>query len=260
MPSLTAAVVTHRMDREFRRTAWTLEHQQGASVDFWRHESRDLSPCKAMNTAVRACDSDIVLCLIDGARMLTPGICRKVLQAFKVWEDPFVYTIGLHLGPERQNILAEQGWTREKEDALLDSVDWRGDGYELFRIASYCGGSQEEGFWCGVSESNCFAVRRETYWRLGGYDERFKSPGGGIANLELFRRFQAELEPVQLLGEATMHQFHHGVASNAKRKDHPLKAYHKEYKRIFGEPFQSHWRRPSYLGDVAPQAEWVFCE
>ncbi|TLY52292.1 MAG: hypothetical protein E6K53_04685 [Gammaproteobacteria bacterium] len=57
-----------------------------------------------------------------------------------------------------------------------------------------------------------------------------------------------------LLGEATFHQFHGGVASNAPKAQHPWQEFHAEYERIRGKAFARVPRRPFYLGALPHEA------
>jgi len=246
------------MDRELPRTAHTLgsEYQRGGGLDVECvfEKSFDASPVRAMNRAVEKTSAPVVMCLIDGARMLSPGVFRYAMKAFRIFDRPFVYTLGMHLGPAIQNVSMLDGYNRDVEDRLLGKVDWRRDGYELFKISSLAG-SSADGFWEGATESNCFCLRRQDWDELGGYDERFQSPGGGLCNLDFFTRaHQIGLTPVMLLGEATFHQFHGGASSNTPRgREHPLQSYLEEYERIKGHPRLSLWNPPHYLGHVPEQ-------
>ena len=59
-------------------------------------------------------------------------------------------------------------------------------------------------------------MRREMWDELGGYDEAFASPGGGLVNIDTLVR-ALELPgalPVLMIGEATFHQVHGGVTTN----------------------------------------------
>ena len=64
-------------------------------------------------------------------------------------------------------------------------------------------------------ESNCIFVKKETYHRLGGYDEQFDLPGGGFANIDFFKRAAelAETQLVCLLGKDSFHQIHGGTTT-----------------------------------------------
>ena len=57
---------------------------------------------------------------------------------------------------------------------------------------------------------------RENLWNvLGGFDERFRSPGGGFVNLDTLSRAVAlpGITAITLLGEGAFHQVHGGIAT-----------------------------------------------
>jgi glycosyltransferase involved in cell wall biosynthesis len=212
------------------------------------------SPARAINQAVNQCSAEIVMLCIDGARMLSPGILRFTLEAFRARENPIVATLGWHLGPKVQMASMLEGYDQAAEDLLLETVDWRKNGYELLRISSLAG-SSSQGWFMPIGESNCIAMRRECYDKLGGFDERFQTPGGGFVNLDFYKRAcEDNGDLVILLGEGTFHQFHGGAATNTPR-DHPdRKAFELEYKALKGEDFFFPRTPSTYLGAVPPQA------
>jgi hypothetical protein len=212
------------------------------------------SPAAAVNQAALSARGEAIALCIDGARMLSPGIIRLMLDAFEKNEDPVVATLSWHLGPKVQNVSMLEGYNQSVEDALLDSVDWRTDGYELFRISSLAG-SSKQGWFGRIAESNCLAVSRHAWRKLGGVHEEFRSPGGGLVNLDFYRRACEQLgELVILLGEGTFHQYHGGVASNVPCSAHPWTVFLKEYQAIRGKEFAVPEKMPTYLGSVPPQA------
>jgi hypothetical protein len=212
------------------------------------------SPAAAINQAARLAGGDVIAVCIDGARMLSPGIIRLMLLAFRAYADPVVATLAWHLGPKLQNESMLEGYDQALEDQLLDSVDWRADGYELFRISCLASNSRP-GWFRPIGESNCLAVRRPAWERLGGLDERFVSPGGGFVNLDYYREACEQLDQlVILLGEGTFHQFHGGVATNVPKASHPKKAFLQEYLAIRGRPFALPTRQADYLGGITPQS------
>ena len=217
------------------------------------------SPVEALNVCATAVRSEYVMCLIDGARMLSPGILRRSMESFGLFEHPFVYTLGMHLGDELQNIALTKGYTREKEDELLETVNWEENGYRLFRI-SVTAASGKGGYFAPINESNCFAMRREDFLELGGFHPGFISPGGGLANLDLFNRVheRGEFTPVLLLGEATFHQMHGGVATNVRMEHHPWPAMQEEYRRIHGKEYAPSWRLPCLFGTLDPRYHTAF--
>ena len=86
-----------------------------------------------------------------------------------------------------QNLSVPKGYGPEVEDRLLESVNWRDDGYALFTISSLAISSRE-GWFSPIAESNFFTLSRRTFETIGGFDEHFVSPGGGLANLDFFNR------------------------------------------------------------------------
>jgi hypothetical protein len=289
-PKLTIIVNFHEMAREAPRTLFTLSaaYQRGVAPEDYdvvavdngssqplRQEdvrafgpnfrctvepAGSSSPVAVMNRAARSVSTPWLACVIDGARMLSPGMVEKTLIALAIAAKPFVYTIGMHLGPSPQNELVEQGWTTADEDRLLDSVDWADDGYRLFAISSLAG-SSAQGFLGAVAESNAFALPRSLFMAVGGFDERFTSPGGGLANLDFFKRvvIQPGVMPICLLGEASFHQMHGGVATNATARTHPWRSFAAEYERIRGEPYRPPVDiRPLYVGHLSGEAaRWL---
>jgi hypothetical protein len=221
----------------------------GEEFRYQRVDTDAVSPCRALNQGVRMARHPFVMLAIDGARLLSPGLLALAARGLALAPRPFVFTLGLHLGPDVQNALVARGFSRADEDALLEAADWRADGYRLFGISTPAV-SSGQGFDSELSESNLFALRKVDFEALGGFDERFVSPGGGLANLDLFERAitTPELTPVMLLGEATFHQQHGGVASEAPPERHPWPAFQAEYEAIRGRPYRARWRPPIYLG------------
>lgn len=195
------------------------------------------SPAAAINAAVRESSGEAVMVCIDGARMLTPGIMRFALAALRGFPNPLVATVSWHLGPQVQHESMLEGYDQAVEDRLLDSIDWRRNGYSLFTVSSLAQSSRAG--WLGpIGESNCMAMQRDAWQHLGGYDERFISAGGGFVNPDFFNRAWGLLgPPVILFGEGTFHQFHGGVATNVPRVGRPLHSMAEEYRLLRGAPF-----------------------
>lgn len=285
---LSVVVSFHNMKREAERTLFSLTaaYQQGVdgaayeviAIDngstealderwvtafgetfrYLYHDTISKSPCGAMNRAVRAAESELVMCIIDGARILSPRVLSYSLALSGVFEHPFVYTLGMHIGSKPQNFLVAEGYSRAREDAVLQTTDWTSNGYALFNV-SCVALSSKNGFFSRLTETNCFMMKKSDFLELGGFDERFSSPGGGLANLDFFNRIHedAKFSPVMLLGEATFHQFHGGVATNVPIHEHPWDAMEKEYRSLRGKPFESSFRDPLYYGRVSVEC-WPF--
>jgi hypothetical protein len=280
---LSLIVVFHDMAREAPRTLATLSpaYQRGVSESEYEVIAVDAgssvpldaglvaalcpngrllrtppapSPAAAINAAAREATGDAIALAIDGARMLSPGVVAGMLTGLRMFADPVVATLAWHLGPKVQNESILEGYDAAAEDRLLGSVDWRSDGYELFRIAALAA-SSGGGWFKSLSESNCLAVPRAAWQAIGGLDERFTSPGGGFVNLDFYRRVCDRAgELVILLGEGTFHQVHGGVATNTPWARHPFATFAREYETIRGRPFAPPSRDAVYLGGVPPQA------
>ena len=288
-PRLTVVVNLYNMRREALRTLHSLTpaYQQGADPDHYEVIAVDNgstepvdpsvvegfgpnfrhiafrpewpSPSAALNHGVEVARGDRVMLAIDGARILSPGILAYTERAFRAFDNPFVYTLGMHLGHQVQNEAISAGWDQEAEDHLLASVPWEDDGYRLYEIATVAP-SSKEGFFSSLAESNCVALSKAQYERMGGYDERFRSPGGGLVNLDFLNRARLDptVEPVMLLGEATFHQMHGGVATNSAQDPdavHPFGAFAAEYEQIHGRPYETVERRPHFLGSIPPECD-----
>lgn len=283
---LTVIIVMHDMVREAPRTLYSLSRAYQRALGGLRyrvivldHGSREplglgltelfdaeieyrfvetdaVSPVAAVNAAVASVASPLIMISIDGARILSPGLLGWLRRAAQLFADPFVYTLGWHLGPDLQNRSMLQGYDQAAEDRLLREADWRANGYRLFEISSLAGSSLD-GFFGTPAETNCFAMRTATFRALGGFDERFVSPGGGLANHDLFARALAHpgIQPVCLLGEGSFHQIHGGVASNAPAAEHPWQRFQAEYRDIRGREWQPISAvEPVYLGRLPSTA------
>lgn len=224
----------------------------GDGFKYLYYESGNTSPCQAINHAAKTVAGDYVMICIDGARILSPGILNYTRQCLKLHGRPFVYTLGMHIGEKPQNYLVDYGYNQAVEDKLLSEIDWRSNGYRLFGISSL-GLSSKNGYFSEVSESNCFTMKKRDFLEMGGLDESFTGLGGGLANLDFFNRVHANLgfSPIMLLGEATFHQFHGGVASNAPLDKHPWDEMAREYREIKGRAYKKVYRPPEYHGFVS---------
>jgi hypothetical protein len=265
-PLLSVIVCIHEMYREAPRTLLTLSRNyqkyiddlsyditivdngsqrplpessyrdMGVDVNYQVVADAPASPVRAINTAVRNARGQYVCVMIDGARMLSPGILHYGIQALRQHPLAIGCPYSFHLGSELQSRAVAAGYDQEEEDALLASCPWETDGYRLFDISVFAGSSYR-GWFVSPNESNALFLSRRLWDDLAGFDERFATAGGGLANLDLFKR-ACEWPGAQLygmLGEGTFHQFH-GSTSNLRTSN---AGYDAEYARIRGEVFRT---------------------
>lgn len=194
------------------------------------------SPARAVNIGLNASVGRHVGVMVDGARLASPGLLSTAVQALGISNRAVVGSRGRYLGPKFQRESMLEGYTKTVEDELIDSVDWRRDGYRLFEVSVFDESSGPSWF-NSVAESNSIFMSRGMWRELGGFDEAFTSPGGGLVNLDTWRRacMLPNAMPIVLAGEATFHQLHGGVATNAPRS--ATTAMRDEYRRLRGEDY-----------------------
>jgi len=284
-PKLSVVIVFHNMRREAKRTLYSLmaSYQKDVTAsDYeviaidsnstepldgrWVESIQDSfryrfvktewpSPCRAMNTGIQMSRADHVVCMIDGARILSPGVLSKMILLNSLYEASFIQTIAMHIGHEMQNVAVEKGYDQRVEDELIASVDWQTDGYRLFDI-SCLAGSSKNGFLFPIPESNCFCAPKRRLVEIGGFDEGFTSLGGGIVNHDVLNKLLCddELTPVMLLGEASFHQFHGGVMTNVPRAENSMQTYLQEYRELRGKEYQPVRRNSVLFGEINQRA------
>ncbi len=228
-----------------------LEDKFGGNFRYVYFDAKTPSPCAALNYGVQNAQGELITLCIDGARILSPKILLYSTLASRIHKDPFIYTLGMHIGHKPQNYLVEENYSQTDEDKLIASIDWEENGYLLFNISSPTL-SSGKGYFSKLAESNCVTMLKSTYKKIGGFDERFTSPGGGITNLDFFNRVNEieDVASIMLFGEATFHQFHGGTATNVPLKDHPWEKMAEEYKRIRGKPYETHFVSPVFFGGM----------
>ncbi len=184
-----------------------------------RHETQR-TPVHAINFGAAQARGTHVAIMIDGARMLTPGIVRQTLDVFRIAPHAAVSAPGYHIGHKLQQIAVNEGYNEEAEAHLLQSIHWPQDGYRLFDIA-VLSGSCQGGFFQANYESNFIAMSVKKWRMLGGVDTRYDDFGGGNANLDLYKRLLESPEtPFYLLfGEGSFHQFHGGVTTGTLKDE-----------------------------------------
>jgi glycosyltransferase involved in cell wall biosynthesis len=215
------------------------------------------SPVKAINLGLELARGNLVGVCIDGARMASPGLVGRAIAATALHEKPVVGTIAFHLGPKAQPISIQEGYNQAIEDEMLARSGWEEDPYRLFGVSVFAV-SSGAGWFETPMESNAFFCTAAHWRELGGWDEAFVSPGGGLVNLDSWRRaIESEgAQLIMLLGEATFHQVHGGIATNSAGP--PISDYFAEYERIRAKPFARPEGQPLFFGTLPEAARPSF--
>lgn len=210
----------------------------GENISVISFPCKNPSPVDAINHAIFRVKNDLVGVFIDGARLASPGLLNACSHASLLYENGILTTRNYQLGPELQYKSLDSGYSKEIEDELLESINWKANGYRLFEIATpeHLSSTSEP-----ILESNAIFMRKHLWGQLGGYEPLFMSAGGGAANPDLLKRAceLPETTLVRLDGEATFHQVHHGVTtSSAATAFINLKRASIEYMKIRGIPLR----------------------
>ena len=205
----------------------------------------------ALNHGVSLSRGSALVLMADCSCMLSPGVIRYALQGLQANARPVISMPGCRLGAEPHQKSVDKGCDASQLDILLDSVDWRRNGYRLFGI-SYLAEAAQYGVFSPFTESKALVIPRQIFDELGGFDESFAAPGGGLVNHDFYQRALAlpNVQLVTLLGEATFQQFHGGMSIGVESSWHESC---EEYQRIRGktfEPYPKPWPRSDYLGKV----------
>jgi hypothetical protein len=281
-PELSVVVVSYDIPRELPRTLISLSpsYQRHIAADDYevivvdngsepavdisdaadnvrliRIDEASASPAEAINRGLAAAGGEIIAVMIDGARLASPTLLHFGRQAARMYTRTVVASLGWYIGFDYQRLAPLFGHDVAAEDALLESIGWPADGYRLFEISTM-DDSSVDGWFPPIAESNCLFLSRTSWAELGGVDERFAMPAGGLLSLDMFRRALdlPEAELVILLSEGTFHQHHGGAATSLSREkfDGMWETWAAEYRAIRGEEYDTPrpQRPPAYVGTL----------
>lgn len=201
-------------------------------------DARD-SVAAALNHGLALARGDLVGVWIDGARLASPGLLGACMRAAMLHPRAVVATRNYHIGPALQHSAAMRDYNQKAEDALLAAIDWPAGAERLPEISTPEGGDPLG----PLIETNALFMNRSIWSELGGFDIRFRGPGGGAVNVDMFLRACAapDVQLIRILGEGTFHQFHGGVTTGAGERGaaHLLKMGSKQYMRLRGRPLRA---------------------
>jgi glycosyltransferase involved in cell wall biosynthesis len=279
-PELSVIVIAHNMPRQAMNTLYSLsshfqqgvaetdyevlvvENESGANLDpaavaalgsnfhYRLRSEAGVSPAPAINWALARCRGRHVGLLIDGARMVTPRVLKYALQALRT-PGAVVAVPGYYLSIEGSKEGDAAAILAHEKD-LLAAMDWKNDGYQLFRQACFSNGNRW-GYMEPLMECNALFCARELLLSLGGADERFTLRGGGALNLHLYRQLATApgTELFMLAGEGNFHQFHGGTSTTAgEERDALVKTFKQQLDELWPGGFKGVRREPTLLGAV----------
>jgi glycosyltransferase involved in cell wall biosynthesis len=284
-PRLSIVLIVYNMPDQAEKTLYSLSpaYQQGVSEDDYEvivvenHSDRLLghdraikhatnvryfqrqetlrSPVNAINFGAEQATGSHISIMIDGARMVTPGVVRLALEAFRMAPHAAVSAPGYHIGHKLQQVAVNEGYDEKAEAKLLAGIEWPKDGYRLYDIA-VLSGSCQGGFFRSNYESNFICMSMRKWQALGGMDVRYDDFGGGNANLDIYKRLlESPDTPFYLLfGEGSFHQFHGGVTTGTRKAERDViyKALDDQDRAIRGDDRAPPDVRPILLGSPHP--------
>lgn len=230
-----------------------------ANFSYHLRKETQPTPIHAINYGIEQAKGANVCVIIDGARLLTPGIVKNTILGHRLSTRAIVTVPGYHLGFELQQRAVSSGYNVDQESSLMASISWPDNGYRLFEISCFSG-SCAQGFYLSHSESNCISMPRELWKALGGYDASFDMRGGGLVNLDLYKRAceYPGITHVFLHGEGTFHQFHGGVTTGGEdieARQTFIDAIREQYEKIRGQTFSAPQTNPIYLGELSNEVQ-----
>lgn len=241
-------VVENESDRMIGEQAATAV---AGNIRYFQRDNVGQSPVPSLIFGLEQTSSEYVGMVIDGARMVTPRVVSLALAAFRISDQAVVAVPGYHLGADEQHRNPDHD--EQFETQLLERLDWTADGYRLFAASVFFRGRHQHGYLLPAMESNCLFCPRRMYDEVGGFDTRFDMPGGGMANLDLYKRL-VERPRTRLFvtpGEGTFHQFHGGVTTQPdEKREEKLAAFREQYARIRGDHYTLVEKPPTLIGPV----------
>jgi hypothetical protein len=221
----------------------------------WHHPLSSDAPLSCAINAVATQTQGRCLGLMLGAPcLLTPGLLHAASTVFKMFANPLILTRHFYLKPSWRDVQSD-AYKERGENFLLEKINWPEAGYRLYEVGSPYPSEDDPASWfTHVFESSCIFLRRDTFLRLGGCDERMPGSGGLGIGCTLFRRaaLAEDSQIVQLIGEAV---FYEGLsqqppATLRQQRAASLDEFMAEYETAYGEAFSVPDRKRHYFGHM----------
>ena len=148
VPDLSIVVIVHAMNREAPRTLRSLTRSYQKNIEDINYEvlivdngspepfvleegslegkfrlhrilEATKSPANAANLGISMTHGKNICIILDGARMLTPGVVAAGVRALRLHHRAISTPMAWHLGYEHQSISITKGYDAKTEDALL---------------------------------------------------------------------------------------------------------------------------------------------
>ncbi len=231
----------------------------GKNFQYQLREEPGVSPAAAINESLARCSGMYIGLLIDGARMLTPGVLKYTLQALNT-SGAVVAVPGYYLTEQGKTEHGTESISSSKilayERNLLEDNCWQNDGYRLFSQACFSNGNRH-GFMEPIMECNALFCERSLVKNIGGAEKRFNLRGGGALNLHMFRQIATvdDTHLVVLPGEGNFHQFHGGTSTTpGEDRDTLVKSFKAQLDEFWPGGFKGVRREPMLYGPVGQHA------
>jgi glycosyltransferase involved in cell wall biosynthesis len=224
---------------------------------YFLRENTGRTPVPAINFAFQQCLGNYIGLIMDGARMLSPGVIRSADMASRLDTNALTVVPGYHLGEQEQHFNEDPELALQEERRLLTSVDWRSDGYELFAISTFSGANRR-GYLHPIMECNCLFASRDSYAQIGYADPQFTLHGGGSINLHMYRSLgmRPQSRVVVVPGEGSFHQYHGGVTTSAYAdREAEIERHRTQLHSLWPGGFHALRRAPTLLGEIPRQAQ-----
>ena len=141
---------------------------------------------------------DLLVIVIDPARVPTPGVLRKTRDQFEQWGDDIVTTtVPYHFFKH----YSDRSFTVEECRKEFAKTRWKQDFYHLFDFAAHTNISKSGIF----NESTWTGITKENYLKVGGHNEFFVDWGNN--NLDFWRRVirSKPKDGIQIVGKVNDH-------------------------------------------------------